>query len=97
MRDRFVDADVGLDPPLVGVLSDLALADDEARIQPAELATEGAEELDPGKDGSAHARCGRFLDALAVDRDEDLSPVLSANDTPKVGRPDAILPPAGEK
>jgi hypothetical protein len=49
--DHFIDADVGLDPPFVGFLVDLALADDEARVQPAVVAADLAEKLDTGKDG----------------------------------------------
>src|SRR5688572_16087906 len=94
MGDHFIDADVGLDPPFVGFLVDLALANDEARVQPAVIAADLGEELDSGKDGPTDAGSGLFLDALAVHRDQDLSPVLSANDAPKVGCPDAILSPA---
>jgi hypothetical protein len=45
--DDLVDARVGLHPPRLRVLVDLALADDEGRVQPP-VAFVVAEELDPG-------------------------------------------------
>src|SRR6266508_4288928 len=93
MLDHFVDADIGLHPPVFGLLLDLALADDEARVQPSVVTIAGTQQLDTGEDGPTRTNRACFLDTLAVQRDEDLRAVCRANHTSEVGRPDAILPP----
>ena len=60
MAPQLVDARVRLDLPLLGLLLDLALSDDEGRGQPPVLFVV-AEQLHPGEDGPAHA-AGRVLE-----------------------------------
>jgi hypothetical protein len=79
--DHLVDARVGLHPPRLRLLVDLALADDEGRVQPP-VAFVVAEELDPGEDGPEPAARGRFLDALPAQGGEDLGAVFGPDHAP---------------
>src|SRR4051812_31714869 len=95
MGRDLVDAGEGLHPPLVGLLVDLALAHEEARVQPAVVLVLG-EELQAHEDRPAHAARRVLLDALSVHRDEDLGAVVGGDDAAEVRRPDPVLAPPGE-
>src|SRR5205823_13108560 len=60
---HLVDADVGLHPPLVRLLVDLALPHDEAGVQPT-VVLMVAEQLHAGEDRAPHTAGGFLLDAL---------------------------------
>jgi len=68
-----VDADVDVEPPVLALLVDLALADEEARVEPTVRLCLGRQ-LDPGEDGAPVHR-SILLDALAAHRDEELAAV----------------------
>jgi hypothetical protein len=88
MFGDLVDADEGMDPPLLRFLVDLALAHDEARVQPA-VAVVLRQQFEPRDDRSARPRL--LLDALPVDGQEDVGVVRGPNDAAQVRRPHAVL------
>ena len=88
MFGDLVDADEGVDPPLLRFLVDLALAHDEARVQPA-VAVVLRQQFEPRDDRSAPPRL--LLDALPVDGQEDVGVVRGPNDAAQVRRPHAVL------
>src|SRR4029453_11239011 len=87
-RPRSHNEDV--EPPVLVLLVDLALADEEARVQPAPSRCLGGQ-LEPGEDRPSPRRV--LLDALAMDRDEEVVARTRGDRSPEVRRPDAILPP----
>src|SRR4051812_38496331 len=84
---ELVEADVGIEPPLVALLVDLALRNDEARVQPSIRRGLGRE-LHAGED-RAPARV-LLLHALAVDGDEQITSVACRDHATKVGRPHTV-------
>ena len=88
-RRLLVHADKDVEPPLLAVLVDLTLADEEARVQPAPPFG-FRRQLDSGEDGAPVA--GRVLfDALAMDGHEDLVARGRRDRPAQVRRPDAVL------
>jgi len=88
MFGDLVDAHEGVNPPLLRFLVDLALAHDEARVQPA-VAVVLRQQFEPRDDRSAPPRL--LLDALPVDGQEDVGVVRGPNDAAQVRRPHAVL------
>src|SRR5207244_6980355 len=82
-------AHVGLHPPDLSLLVDLALADHEAGVEPPVRLLFGCQ-LDACEDRAAPAGSS-LLDALAVDRDEDLLAAKRGDETAQVRRPHAVL------
>jgi DNA-3-methyladenine glycosylase I len=87
LRD-FVHTHVRVDPDLLGVFIDLALTDDEARVQP-EVRLALGEHLDAREDRPAQPIAGDLLDALPVQRDDDVGTVLGPDRAGHVRSPDA--------
>jgi hypothetical protein len=88
MFGDLVDADEGVDPPLLRFLVNLALAHDEARVQPA-VAVVLSQQFEPRDDRAPRPR--PLLDALPVDGQEDVGVVRGPNDAAQVRRPHAVL------
>jgi hypothetical protein len=84
-----VHARVGGEPPVFAFLVDLALADQEAGVEPLVWLFLGRE-LDAGEDRAPVAR-GIFLDTLAVDRDEDFFALACADEAAQVRGPPSVL------
>src|SRR4029453_11757312 len=91
MLGDLVDADEGVDPPLLRFLVDLTLAHDEARVQPA-VAVVLSQQFEPRDDRAPRPR--PLLDALPVDGQKDVGVVLGPNDAAQVRRPHTVLSPA---
>jgi hypothetical protein len=86
-----VDADVRVEPPALALLVDLALADDEAGVQPA-VPLRIRREFHAGEDRAVGSVSG--LDALPVYRHDELVPIGSSDHPAQVRRPHAVLAPA---